>query len=581
MAGRGRGVLLVATSIVATVILLALAAPEIAASPAPITIRIDTGNALFHRDTYGFYPSTARVQGVDAARAWTVARIDGSTYLEGLSCPTTRLCVASDVAGGVVTSTDPTGGTHDWHVAHVDGSNIIHQVSCVRAAECVAVDSVGQVVTSTDPTGGASAWHVADVDAPNQIWGVSCPTARLCFASDNAGHVLSSADPTGGAGTWHVADVDGSRILYGISCPVTTLCVAVDSAGHVVTSADPTGGVADWHIAKVDANEIFNINCASVTLCVAVDSAGGVVTSSHPFGGVRSWRLATVDDNSFYGISCTAARFCVAVDDAGGVATATDPTGGARAWHYADRDGHHGFYNVSCPTASFCVAVDTVGNAVTTHNPTELVALEESEFPFHKAMARVATTETNGSGHYSFTVHLSVATRFKVVGLGSFNRGVSPVRTIYEVERYAGSITRCASEPICTVVWVIRYQLPEQVATREVAEPFDLYLGVTRGSTKPPKTLFLDSKVRVKTSDLGKGRYSTRLTLSIDVGRRSWDWSVKICQRDIEASDGFNLPGRFSCGAKSIRASAYLPSVRPGAVLAFHNRAEHSERWRR
>ena len=236
----------------------------------------------------------------------------------------------------------------------------------------------------------------------------------------------------------------------------------------------------DWHIAKVDANEIFNVSCASVTLCVAVDNAGGIVTSSHPVGGMRAWRLATVDVNSFYGVSCTEARFCLAVDDAGGVVIATDPTGGAGAWHYADRDGDHSFYNVSCPTASFCVAVDTVGNAVTTHNPTELVALEESVFPFHTAMARVATTETNGSGHYSFTVHLSVATRFRVVGLGSFNRGVSPVQTIYEVERYAGSITRCTTEPTCTVIWVIRYQLPKQVATRELAEPFRIYLGVTR-----------------------------------------------------------------------------------------------------
>jgi len=553
----------VATLPIVVAILFALTGSPITAAPAPISIRIDTGNAPFHGDTYSLYPGTAKVSGVDPAGIWAVARI-GSTYLEGISCPSTRLCVASDVAGHVVTSTDPTGSTHDWQVAHVDGSNIIHQVSCTRTTTCVAVDNAGQIVTSTDPTGGADAWHGADVDASNAIWGISCPTAELCVASDSAGNVVTSADPTGGAGAWHTIDVDGSAVLYGISCPTAALCVAVDNAGNVVTSTDPTGGTAAWRVTKVDTYEIYGVSCASAALCVAVDDAGQVVTSANPTGGVRAWNLSAVDASSFYGVSCTLATLCVAVDDDGGVLTSTDPTRGAKAWHYADRDGDHTLYNVSCPTASFCVAVDTVGDAIASTDPTDLVALEESTFPFHKAMAIVATTETNGSGHYSFTVHPAVATKFRVVGLGSSSAEASPVRTVYEVDRYSGSITSCTTEPTCGVVLVIQYELPKQVAAREVAEPFDLYLGVTRGSTKSPKTLFLDSHVTVKTGHLGGSTYSTRFIFTVDVGTGSWAWSIKVCQKDIEASDGFNLPGHFPCGAKSISASTYLPGIQRG-----------------
>ena len=59
-----------------------------------------------------------------------------------------------DNGGNVVTSTHPTGGASAWTVTHVDGSNHLYGVSCPSSGLCVAVDLAANVVISTDPTAG-------------------------------------------------------------------------------------------------------------------------------------------------------------------------------------------------------------------------------------------------------------------------------------------------------------------------------------------------------------------------------------------------------------------------------------------
>ena len=173
--------------------------------------------------------------------------------LEGVSCPSSGLCVAVDRGGNVVTSTNPTGGATAWTVTHVDGSNGLDSVSCPSSGLCVAVDDAGNVVTSTNPTGGASAWTVTHVDGSRDLNSVSCPSSSLCVTVDDAGDVVTSTNPTGGAGAWTVSHVDGFPWLYGVSCPSSGLCVAVDGNGNVVTSTDPAGGAAAWTVTISDS----------------------------------------------------------------------------------------------------------------------------------------------------------------------------------------------------------------------------------------------------------------------------------------------------------------------------------------
>lgn len=340
-----------------------------------------------------------------------------------MSCPSASLCVAIDRRGNVVTSTDPTGGASAWHVVPVDTKGVfcvgffgevcfgLTGISCPSASLCVAVDLKGNVVTSTDPTGDASAWHIAHVDtegvACSEVYGcygvsaVSCPSPSLCVAVDEAGNAVTSTNPTGGSSAWHVAHVDpgafctpssGCHGMSGVSCPSRSLCVAADVEGSVLTSTNPTGGARAWITATVEGNipGIFStvgVSCPSPSFCLAVNgggSAGGtgtVITSTNPTGGVPDWRITKADgDRSLLSVSCArATSLCVAGDNGGNALTSVNPSGGARAWTITRLDSQAisqtanftdlGLSGVSCPTPSLCIAVDTLGNVVVGQGP--------------------------------------------------------------------------------------------------------------------------------------------------------------------------------------------------------------------
>jgi hypothetical protein len=295
--------------------------------------------------------------------------VDTSGVLDGVSCPSSGLCVAVDgnqqgYVSNVVTSSNPTGGAAAWTVTPVD-IGILSGVSCPSSGLCVAVDFAGNVVTSSNPTGGAAAWTVTPVDGTNTLYGVSCPSSSLCVAVDSSGNVATSSNPTGGAAAWTVTHVDGTNFLFGVSCPSSGVCVAVDSGGNVVTSSNPTGGAAAWTVTPVDGtNALSGVSCASSGLCVAVDYSGNVVTSSNPTGGAAAWTVTNVDGtNILSGVSCPSSGLCVAVDASGNVVTSSNPTGGAAAWTVTNVDTN-GLDGVSCPSSGLCVAVDPYGNVV-------------------------------------------------------------------------------------------------------------------------------------------------------------------------------------------------------------------------
>jgi hypothetical protein len=308
------------------------------------------------------------------AAAWTVTNVDGGRNIRAVSCPATNFCVAVDLSGNAITSTNPTGGKGAWTVANVHNPIGMNAISCPSTTLCVATDEGFNVVTSTNPTGGAVAWSSATIDSGrfNFLDAVSCPSASLCVAADQGGNVITSTNPTGGAAAWTRANVDGFNSVNGVSCPATNLCVAVDSSGNVLTSTNPTGGAAAWTIANVDGTKnIFGISCPMSLFCVADDNSGNVITSTNPTGGAGAWTVAKVDGNAFLGgVSCSSSTLCVVGDTIGNVVTSSNPTGGAAAWTVTNVDGANSLDGISCPTSVLCVAVDTTGHAVTSTNPT-------------------------------------------------------------------------------------------------------------------------------------------------------------------------------------------------------------------
>jgi len=215
-----------------------------------------------------------------------------------VSCASESLCVASldtnDEFDTLQTSTDPLGGETAWtrvsEQQMVGSANKppphdedpIFGVSCASALLCAAVDLAGNVLTSTEPGSEKGVWTRAPVDI-HPLWGISCPSDSLCVAVDGAGDVVTSTDPTGGANAWSVTNVDGEGRLTGVSCASESLCVAVDAAGNVLSSTDPAGGSAAWSVVPLDAGHTFtSVSCtpAATGLCVAVDNAGYAVTST-------------------------------------------------------------------------------------------------------------------------------------------------------------------------------------------------------------------------------------------------------------------------------------------------------------
>ena len=58
------------------------------------------------------------------------APFDAQRGLSWIDCPSTTLCVAGDTAGGILTSTNPTGGAGAWSYAGVDPARNVQGVSC-------------------------------------------------------------------------------------------------------------------------------------------------------------------------------------------------------------------------------------------------------------------------------------------------------------------------------------------------------------------------------------------------------------------------------------------------------------------
>ncbi len=303
--------------------------------------------------------------------AWTKpVQIDGTQALHGISCPSQKLCVATDGAGNVLHSSNPMGGSRTWKSAHVDFSNSINAVSCPSAAFCAAADDFGNVLTSTNPGGGAAAWTSAAVDAGHFLYGISCPSNSLCVAVDASGRIVASNDPAGGPSAWTTpAQVESSgRWLLSVDCPSAVLCVAGDTGGNAVVSDNPTGGVGAWPITSTvfDSDYIYSVSCVSAQLCVMGDSKGSVLATGEvvvdPGGSL--WAIESIDPGrALRGMSCLPGPICVAVDSDGNALASTDPLGGDPGWRKRGIDAGHGLQDVSC-NGYLCAAVDDGGAVV-------------------------------------------------------------------------------------------------------------------------------------------------------------------------------------------------------------------------
>jgi hypothetical protein len=264
-------------------------------------------------------------------------------------------------------------------------------VSCPSSKLCVAVDQSGFIVTSKDPAGGPKKWSpTIKIDPRGTLTGISCPTTNFCAAVDAAGNVLTSTRPTNGANAWSkpvridtTTDLGGEYVgLAGISCASPTMCVAVDQGtpANVVYSSKPAGGATQWTVVQKVADVLTSVDCQSPTLCVAVGI--GEYESNDPTSPTGVWKPfgTPATDTALSAIDCPSATLCVAASygdsTAGTVMTAVDPKT-ATLWTpvglQADppSPGSGMLDGISCLSGSFCVALDSADNVFTSTSPSK------------------------------------------------------------------------------------------------------------------------------------------------------------------------------------------------------------------
>ncbi|MCL4445856.1 MAG: hypothetical protein M1134_03125 [Actinobacteria bacterium] len=193
-----------------------------------------------------FLISTDPTGGPKAWKATPIAlfALGYSGGLYAISCPTVSLCVGVGGLGFAEISTNPTGGPTAWTKTLIDPTGgdlkseyptVLSTIDCVGTSFCIAGDGSGGIVVTSDPTGGPSAWHLYVVPSMGGIgYNVSCPTASFCVNSSGFSKtnlLALGVNPLLGPSAWSISETvpNGGYV----SCPAVSTCFFLDFKGIV------------------------------------------------------------------------------------------------------------------------------------------------------------------------------------------------------------------------------------------------------------------------------------------------------------------------------------------------------------
>jgi hypothetical protein len=181
------------------------------------------------------------VVSADGGRRWRSRRATREVRFRAVDCPSASLCVAGGMLGGrlgiirnparrsarfVVTrlGSAPAPG----RPGNPNTSIGIDGISCPSARLCVAIDWFGRVATSTRPAGGRRDWKIGVLkgfsgQATSGSAAIDCPSVRLCVAADAKGATAYTTNPAAGASSWKTSP--------GAFAPAGTAAASVGCAG--------------------------------------------------------------------------------------------------------------------------------------------------------------------------------------------------------------------------------------------------------------------------------------------------------------------------------------------------------------
>ncbi len=305
------------------------------------------------------------------ARSWVSEPVDPAGDLVAVACASVAQCVAVGARGEVVTSTDPTGGALGWQASQTVAGSLT-DVACPTTMLCVATTGDGQAVNSqaqaalagtvlltTNPTGGTDAWMREQVEASlgpecgkygpwegcgNAMTHVSCASASVCVATDGYGDAVASEDP---AAEWGPpVSLGGPQVSEydGLSCPSDGLCIGECPAGYGFYGAEcPSGNygaenVFTWDpqtgsrgtFTAISSDQLTGLWCTSASVCFTAGSTGELYATADPVGHPARWilmRAATSPSTAdpIIGVSCQPAGSCLAIDRSGDLLNGSAP----------------------------------------------------------------------------------------------------------------------------------------------------------------------------------------------------------------------------------------------------------------
>ena len=280
----------------------------------------------------------------------SVAPDNVSVY--GLSCATSRMCVATDAAGFALVWSH--GRWSRPQEAYRGGT--LDSISCPSVSFCIALSSGGTAVTYDGRT-----WSQPVRVGPSASYEVSCPTTSFCSGVGAPG--LAGASSTIAMlehGTWSSFQTSTtgavSDRLLGVSCPSATFCVAVNFDGHILTFNGRRWSAGTAAILK----GLDSVSCSSGGFCMAVSGSGAYETLEH-----GSWSRARIipgfRSQFARSLSCTSSGSC----DVFGLAGTVAQWRGGR-WSKPLKvfpGGFTGTVTVSCASGRHCAAVNSRGQA--------------------------------------------------------------------------------------------------------------------------------------------------------------------------------------------------------------------------
>ena len=328
---------------------------------------------------------------------WSRQSVPGhQMQLFGVSCPSATVCTAVG---------DMSAGPHDGHLAPAaerwrrgrwspqktaaGAYGYLYGVSCPSTRACMAVGA-----SNLAERWDGRRWSVHWIpDANEHLWGVSCSSPTACtavgtYSKPTSDRSLPLAARWNGH-HWRVQAVPNPSYskeswLQAVSCPSPTSCTAVGFAGYGEGNAQrPLVERWDghhWTLQKAPSpagtyeTEFQGISCQSASACTAVgDYVKDRVdlTLAEGWNG-QSWSVQTTRNPTvrgsrpgsgdwFYRVSCSSETTCTAVGGAGGFESTitlaerwNGHTWSVQRTSHPKPDHASALSGVSCPTATTC-----------------------------------------------------------------------------------------------------------------------------------------------------------------------------------------------------------------------------------